>query len=69
MDVWSRSGSKYRIRAIFLLAVNIVLFAAVGSFAYWLRSGEVFAPARQGYWDLLAQRHLGPTHASEGLGE
>lgn len=68
MDVWSRSGSKYRIRAILLLTVNIVLFAAVGSFAFWLRSGEVFAPAREGYWDLLAQTFRGVGRAEVSLG-
>ncbi len=52
-DVWSRSGSKYRIRAVVLLAVNVLLFAGVGSFAYWLRSGVRFAPALEGYWDEL----------------
>ncbi len=55
VDVWSRSGSKYRIRAIVLLAVNVLLFAGVGSFAYWLRSGVVFAPGVEGYRDQLAQ--------------
>lgn len=54
-DVWTRSGSKYRIRAIVLLAVNVGLFAGVGSFAYWLRSGERVAPAMEGYWDELHQ--------------
>ncbi|MHC4695831.1 MAG: tetratricopeptide repeat protein [Planctomycetota bacterium] len=55
VDVWSRSGSKYRIRAVVLLAVNVLLFAGLGSFAFWLRSGERFAPALNGYWDELAQ--------------
>ncbi|UCE60596.1 MAG: tetratricopeptide repeat protein [Phycisphaerales bacterium] len=54
-DVWSRSGSKYRVRAVVLFAVNVLLFAGVGSFAFWLRSGERFAPALDGYWDELAQ--------------
>ena len=53
MDVWSRSESKYRIRAIALLVLNILLFAGVSSFAYWLRSGEVFAPAMESYTDQL----------------
>ncbi len=55
MDVWSRSGSTYRIRAVVLLAVNVLLFAGVGSFAYWLRSGERFAPVLEGYWDEIVQ--------------
>ncbi|MGB2984733.1 MAG: hypothetical protein WBE26_02525 [Phycisphaerae bacterium] len=52
-DVWSRSRSRYRIRAIVLLAVNVLLFAGVGSFAFWLRSGVRFAPTQEGYWDEL----------------
>jgi len=68
MDVWSRYGSKYRIRAILLLALNIVLFAGVGNFAYWLRSGEVFAPGREGYWDLLSQTFRGVGRAEVSLG-
>lgn len=55
IDVWSRSGPKYRVRAIALLAINILLFAGAASFAYWLRSGEFFAPAREGYWRSIAQ--------------
>lgn len=54
-DVWSRSGSKYRFRAIVLLAVNVLMFAGVGSFAYWLRTGIRFAPAQQGYVDEFLQ--------------
>ena len=70
-DVWSRSGSKYRIRAIVLLAVNVLLFAGVGSFAFWLRSGVRFAPAEEGYGDELAQTFLPvrPTgHSGVSLG-
>ena len=55
VDVWSRTTSKYRIRAVVLLAVNVLLFAGLAGFAYWLRSGEVFAPAFGGYWDEFAQ--------------
>lgn len=51
-DVWSRSGSTYRIRAIVLLAVNVLLFAGVASFAYWLRTGQL-TPATDGYWGEL----------------
>jgi len=55
MDVWSRSGSKYRIRASVLLAVNVLLFACVGCFAFWLRSGVFFAPSADGYRDYFVQ--------------
>lgn len=54
VDVWSRTSSKYRIRSIVLLAVNVVLFAGVGCFAFWLRSGRFLAPTMDGYWDQLA---------------
>ncbi len=53
-DVWSRSGSRYRIRAVVLLAVNVLLFAGLCSFAFWLRSGIRFAPLLDGYWAELS---------------
>lgn len=54
-DVWSRSGSKYRIRAVVLLVLDVLLFAGVGSFAFWLRTGVRFAPAHEGYFAYLSQ--------------
>jgi len=68
MDVWSRSGSKYRIRAVVLLAVNVLLFAGVGCFAFWLRSGERFAPMTAGYWDQLTQTFWGVGSSEVSLG-
>jgi len=68
IDVWSRTHPKYRIRAIVLLAVNVLLFAGVGSFAYWLRSGEWFAPSTEGYWDQLGYTFSGVGHADVSLG-
>ena len=53
IDVWSRSGSKYRVRAVILLIVNVILFAGMGCFAYWLRSGIALAPAEEGYWQMF----------------
>ncbi|MCB9851044.1 MAG: hypothetical protein H6817_10125 [Phycisphaerales bacterium] len=58
VDVWSRTASKYRIRAILLLLVNIVLFAGLGSFAYWLRTGVNFAPTQDGYWQIVADTFM-----------
>src|SRR5262245_61038433 len=55
IDVWSRTAPKYRIRAILLLAVNVLLFSGVCNFAFWLRSGERFAPLMPGYRDQLIQ--------------
>ncbi|MHC4094225.1 MAG: tetratricopeptide repeat protein, partial [Planctomycetota bacterium] len=54
-DVWSRSGSKYRIRAVVLLLVNVLLFAGLGCFAFWLRTGVAFAPAQEGYRRLFIE--------------
>ncbi len=54
-DVWSRSGSKYRVRAIVLLVINVLLFGGLGCFAFWLRTGSYLAPAHEGYWNLLWQ--------------
>jgi len=52
-DVWSWAGTKYRVRAVALLLVNVVLFAGLGVFAYWLRTGQLFAPAADNYWDVF----------------
>ena len=53
-DVWSRTAPKYRVRAVVLLAVNLLLFAGLGCFAYWLRTGIPVAPAVDGYWSMFA---------------
>lgn len=52
-DVWSFSGRKYRRRAIALLLVNVLLFCGVGVFAYWIRSGVVFALTTDGYAEQI----------------
>lgn len=72
-DVWSRSDRRHRVRAVVLLAINVLLFAGVGSFAYWLRTGLRFAPAHEGYWDVLKQTFwsvpvAGNTDSSASLG-
>jgi outer membrane protein assembly factor BamD (BamD/ComL family) len=54
VDVWSRTAKKYRVRAVVLLIVDLILFAGLGCFAYWLRSGESFAPTMKGYGHELA---------------
>ena len=48
-DVWSHAGTRHRVRAVVLLLVNMLLFCGVGNFAYWIRSGVVFAPTMEGY--------------------
>lgn len=60
-DVWSHAGGRYRVRAVVLLLVNLLLFCGVGVFAYWIRSGVVFAPAMEGYADqILGAFRFGP---------
>ncbi|HEY3244470.1 MAG TPA: tetratricopeptide repeat protein [Phycisphaerae bacterium] len=54
VDVWSRTAKKYRVRAVVLLIVDIMLFAGLGCFAYWLRSGQALAPTMKGYGHELA---------------
>jgi hypothetical protein len=51
-DVWTRS--QYRTRATVLLVLNVILFAGLGCFAFWLRTGRFFAPAMDDYVHLLA---------------
>ncbi|MGB0716824.1 MAG: tetratricopeptide repeat protein [Phycisphaerae bacterium] len=55
VNVWTRSSSKYRIRASVLLLVNVFLFLGVTCFAYWIRSGVLFAPSLPGYLGELAE--------------
>ncbi len=60
VDVWSRTQPKYRIRAVVLLLVNLLLFCGLCTFTHWLHFARVFdfslggyiAPAR--FWDSAA---------------
>ncbi|MFQ5492009.1 MAG: tol-pal system YbgF family protein, partial [Phycisphaerae bacterium] len=54
-DVWSRTSAKYRVRAVVLLLINVLLFGGLCTFAFWLRTGKVFAPIDQNYWHILAE--------------
>lgn len=42
VDVWSRTEPKYRIRAIVLLLVNLVLFCGLCVFTHWLHFARPF---------------------------
>ncbi len=55
VDVWSRTTPKYRRRAWLFLVLSAVLFAGVGNFAFWLRTGEWFAPAQADYMQTLGE--------------
>ncbi len=52
-----------------LLAVNVLLFAGVGCFAYWIRSGVVFAPAMEGYRDQFVQTFNFGRHTTVSLAD
>lgn len=67
-DVWTHWGHRYRARALVLLALNVLLFAGVANFAFWIRSGTVLAPTMEGYWDEFAVtfRFTGTTGKSLG---
>lgn len=51
-DVWQWTGKKYRIRATILLLLNAVLFAGLGGFTFWLRTGELPLMASHQYWSI-----------------
>ncbi len=53
-DVWTRSGPRYRVRAVLLLIVNVLLFAGLGAFALWLREGQPFPWLLENYADNLS---------------
>ncbi len=63
-DVWSRTQPKYRRRAILLLLINIALFAGLGCFAFWLRTGQPIPFLAADYWDLYWQT-FNPTAARQ----
>jgi outer membrane protein assembly factor BamD (BamD/ComL family) len=51
-DAWSYTRTKYRIRSILLLVLNVVLFAGLGCFAFWLRTGDYTPFLNENYWDI-----------------
>lgn len=49
-DVWQWTKHKYRVRSVTLLLINAALFAGLGCFSFWLRTGEITFLTAQGYW-------------------
>jgi hypothetical protein len=49
VDVWSRTERKYRVRAIALLVVNLVLFGGLCVFTHWLHVARAFDFSLQSY--------------------
>jgi tetratricopeptide (TPR) repeat protein len=52
-DVWSRTSSKYRGRAVVLLLLNMMLFGVLCCFMFWLRTGWHFPPTYEHYADVF----------------
>jgi len=50
IEVWQWTKPKYRLRALLLLLVNAVLFAGLGCFALWLRTGQYVLTSSEQYW-------------------
>ena len=51
IDVWQWTRSKYRLRSLLLLMVNALLFAGLGCFTLWLRTGQYFVHGSfEQYW-------------------
>ena len=68
VDVWSRAATKYRTRAVVLLLVNVLLFGGLCVFAFWLRTGIVFAPAQPQYWQQFAETFQPSRETTVSLG-
>lgn len=51
-DVWHWTSGRYRVRSVVLLLVNALLFVGLGTFTFWLRTGELpfFNPGYATYW-------------------
>lgn len=59
-DVWRWTGPKYRVRAVIFLLTDALLFAGLGCFTFWLRTGYALPFLCDQYWDYLWQS-LDPT--------
>ena len=68
VDVWSRAATKYRTRAVVLLLVNVLLFGGLCVFAFWLRTGILFAPAQPQYWQQFAETFQPSRETTVSLG-
>jgi outer membrane protein assembly factor BamD (BamD/ComL family) len=49
-DVWRWTAPKYRFRTAGLLLLNALLFAGLGFFAFWLRTGAYGPFSEENYW-------------------
>jgi len=53
VDVWSRTSRRHRVRAVLMLLLLGILFAALCCFTLWLRSGHYLPWEYDGYDELL----------------
>ena len=71
VDVWSRTAPKYRRRAWVFLLTSALLFAGLGCFAFWIRTGKLLAPALPDYgqmlWDCFDWRNETPITLTDML--
>ncbi len=50
IEVWQWTRPKYRLRAFASMLTDVLLFAGLGGFALWLRTGRYFMPTGDEYW-------------------
>jgi hypothetical protein len=48
-DVWARTETRYRVRAVGLLILNFLLFCGLCVFTHWLHTAELFDFSLEGY--------------------
>lgn len=63
-DVWRWTTPKYRLRTVALLLLNAGLFAGLGFFAFWLRTGAYGPFSEENYWHAWWQV-FDPTSAEQ----
>ncbi|HMQ17218.1 MAG TPA: hypothetical protein PKC49_14715, partial [Phycisphaerae bacterium] len=56
VDVWSRTGAKYRVRAVLLLVLNFGLFCGLCIFTHWLHVARTI--------DFSWESYVGPAALS-----
>lgn len=54
-DVWKWTTHKYRVRTVVFLLVDALLFAGLGFFIFWLRTGAFGPFSEKSYWDAWWQ--------------
>lgn len=64
VDVWSRTTSRYRRRAILMLSLLALLFAGLCCFKFWLRTG-VYWPWAYDDYSTLMRNSFTPTGTSQ----